>query len=114
VDRAVTAPPATPDERYAALGAVLLGQPGVSQGGRGFGSTALRVHGRIFVMLTDGRLVLKLPARRVDELIASGDGQRFDPGHGRLMKEWLSLEPASGAEWLALAREAMAFVGSRG
>jgi hypothetical protein len=58
-----------------------------------------------------GSFVVKLPKRRVEELEASGAGQRFDPGHGRLMKEWLALEPDSTAAWLALAREALNFVG---
>jgi hypothetical protein len=64
-------------------------------------------------MLVKGRLVVKLPRQRVDALIASGDGARFDPGHGRLMKEWLTVEPASEEEWLPLAREAMEFVASK-
>jgi hypothetical protein len=58
-------------------------------------------------------LVVKLPKARVDALVAAGEGRRFDPGHGRLMKEWLSLEPVSELEWLPLAREAMAFVASK-
>ena len=60
-------------------------------------------------MLVDGRLVLKLPAQRVNALIDSGDGTRFDPGHGRLMKEWVTLSPDVD-DWLPLAREALAFV----
>ena len=33
------------------------------------------------------------------------------PGHGRLMKEWLAVSPKSKLDWLALAKEALAFVG---
>jgi len=51
--------------------------------------------------------------RRVDELLASGDGERFDPGHGGIMKEWFSLNPDSRQGWLPLATEAMEFVVSR-
>ena len=109
----------TPEQRYAAVSKVLLGSPGVTQPSdearakRSFGSTGLRIQNKIFVMLARGRLVLKLPAQRVDALIASGDGERFDPGHGRLMKEWLVLNPASKQEWLPLAQEAMKFVASK-
>jgi hypothetical protein len=75
----------------------------------------LRINDKIFAMLVRGRLVVKLPRQRVDELIASGDGERFDPRHdGRLMKEWLSVEPKSDLEWLRIAREAMDFVESNG
>ena len=88
-------------------GDVTLGSPGK----RGFGSSALQINGKIFAMLTHGRLTVKLPRGRVDELVALGKGERFDPGHGRLMKEWLVVASISQAEWLALAREAKHFVG---
>ena len=93
----------------------LQGAPAVTLGApkRGFGSSALKIDDRIFAMLSSkGQFVLKLPRERVDALVAAGDGERFDPGHGRLMKEWLAVEPTSAQSWLALAREAMAFVGS--
>ena len=61
-------------------------------------------------MLANGELVVKLPKQRVEELIASGTGKRFDPGHGRLMKEWVAIAPAGG-DWAALAEEARQFVG---
>ena len=79
---------------------------------RRFGATALKTGGKIFAMAVKGTLVLKLPASRVDALVAAGLGTRFDPGHGRTMKEWVAL---TGAEegWLPLAREARAFVSSQ-
>ena len=64
-------------------------------------------------MLVGDRLVVKLDRRRVDELIAAGKGERFDPGHGRLMKEWLSVASNSDAVWLGLATESEAFVAKR-
>jgi hypothetical protein len=108
-----------PEQRYASLVEELLSHPDVTQPSdatgsqKGFGASALKVNNKIFAMLVKGRLVVKLPRQRVDALIASGDGERFDPGHGRLMKEWLSLEPTSEQEWLPLATEAMKFVASR-
>ncbi len=66
-------------------------------------------------MLVKDRLVVKLDRRRVDALVAEGRGERFDPGNGRLMKEWLSVaEPASDDAWLDLATESEAFVAKRG
>ncbi len=65
-------------------------------------------------MLIKGKLVVKLPQPRVDALIASDDGERFDPRHdGRLMKEWVTVAPTSEAEWLSLARKALEFVASK-
>jgi hypothetical protein len=63
-------------------------------------------------MVSHGQLVLKLPAGRVAQLIASGAGGTYDAGKGRPMKEWVSLEPARQADWLDLAAEAMEFVRS--
>ncbi|HEX8905131.1 MAG TPA: hypothetical protein VF771_09840 [Longimicrobiaceae bacterium] len=78
--------------------------------GKMMASPGLKVNGKIFAMLSRGRFVAKLPRARVDALVASGAGERFDPGHGRVMKEWVTL--TSGDEdWLALAKEAYRFVG---
>ena len=106
-------PPVTPEERFAAVVAALLTEPGVTppQAGSSFGSNGMKVSGKLFAMLTSGKLVLKLPRARVDALIAAGEGTHFDPRkNGRVMKEWISLESASDEDWLRLAREALAFV----
>ncbi len=81
---------------------------------KGFGSSGLKIHNKIFAMLVKDKLVVKLPKLRVDELIADGYGERFDPHRdGRLMKEWIVLEPTFQEEWLSLAKEAMEFVASQ-
>lgn len=72
----------------------------------------LTVDGKIFAMFVRDRLVVKLPRPRVDALVAAGKAERFDPGHGRLMKEWAACTTKRG--WLALSREAYAFVGATG
>lgn len=112
-------PTVTPEECYAELVEEFLGEPGVTHGSEGtpgnrFGASALKVNNKIFAMLSKGRLVVKLPRQRVDALVAAGEGERFDPGHGRLMKEWLAVEPTSDLEWLPLAHEAMEFAAGRG
>ncbi|MGH2347146.1 MAG: hypothetical protein ACRDG4_18110 [Chloroflexota bacterium] len=113
-------PTLTPEERYATMVEALIGLPEVTHSAdaalarKSFGSTELKVKGKIFAMLNKGRLVVKISRDRVDALVASGDGQRFDPRHdGRLMKEWVVLEPTSHEEWLPLAREAMEFVAAK-
>jgi hypothetical protein len=113
-------PPITPEERFATIVEELLSNPDVtppsdgSQSKKGFGESALRIHNKIFAMLVKGKLVVKLPKARVDALIAEGIGERFDPRHdGRLMKEWLSVEPTSEERWLDLSREAMKFVAAK-
>ncbi len=75
------------EARYAAIVQALCAEPDVASGaGKGFGSGGLMVHGKLFATLRKDELLLKLPAGRVSGLIA-----------------------AEG--WLALAREAQAFVG---
>jgi hypothetical protein len=102
------------EQRYSALEDEFLGRPEVAQEGKGFGSSALKVNGRIFAMLSSaGEFVVKLPRSRVDHLVASGEGERFDPGHGRVMKEWLALHDDSKQDWAALATEALDFVTSK-
>jgi hypothetical protein len=110
-------PPITSEDRYAALVEALRDHTDVTLGAtgkKGFGSSALHVGGKIFAMLTAGTLVVKLPRRRVDVLVAGGDGARFDPRHdGRLMKEWVAISATCEEEWLPLAQEAMEFVAAQ-
>ena len=107
------------EERFARLVDVMLRRSELTYGSAGpgperaFGSTSLKTNGKIFAMLVKDRLVVKLVRRRVDALVASGDGERFDPGHGRLMKEWFALASGSDDDWLALATESEAFVAGR-
>ena len=101
---------AGPERRFAALIDELLGIPRVTPPrGGGFGCGALRVENKIFAMLVRGHLVLKLPRRRVDALIAAGQGTRFDANKGTPMREWLRLESESALPWPPLALEALEF-----
>lgn len=101
-----------PDAQLLALVKAFKQNRQVTYGGKGFGSSALKIKGRIFAMLSSkGQFVVKLPGERVDELVKSGQGAYFDPGHGRLMKEWLVVKRPK-AHWLKLAREACEFVQS--
>ena len=47
-------------------------------GGSGFGRGALRYRRKIVAMFVRGQLVVKLPRQRVDDLVADGQGERFD------------------------------------
>jgi hypothetical protein len=104
----------TPEERYEDLVGEILGVDGVTppDGGGGFGRSGLRYRRKIFAMLVRGSLVVKLPAARIDSLVAAGHGVRFDANKGTPMKEWFSLDPGSVLEWPALAQEALEFARS--
>ncbi len=88
--------------------------PSVTAPLRKFGSSGLRIDNKIFAMISSkGQFVVKLPRERVKDLVASGIGEYFDPGHGRLMKEWLVVATGYDEKWLPLSREAMEFVASQ-
>jgi TfoX/Sxy family transcriptional regulator of competence genes len=105
--------PAPPDERFEGLVATFAGRPGVAlpgaQGRRGFGSSALTARGSIFATLSRDRLIVKLPRARVAELIASGQGEPFDAGKGRPMKEW-PVVAGDDQPWKKLSEKALSFV----
>jgi TfoX/Sxy family transcriptional regulator of competence genes len=109
----------TAEERYESLCRTLLNEPAVTRESditphrTGFGSLALKVDDNIFAMLVKGWLVVKLPQHRVDALVALGEGERYDPGGGRLMKEWVTVGPQAEVQWLDLAREAQEFAARR-
>jgi hypothetical protein len=88
----------------------LLREPDV-EAGTGFGNRpGLTAGSRIFVILRDDELVLKLPGDRCTELVARGYGRPFETG-GREMREWIAVDSSHQAEWPTLTDEALAFVG---
>jgi hypothetical protein len=95
---------------FEAIVARFEGEPEVEQG-TGWGkSPGLRVRRKIFAMLVDGELVVKLPADRCAELVAAGRGRPFRSG-AREMREWVAVGDEHADEWLRLAEDAHAFVG---
>ena len=97
------------DPSFMPVVAAFTDDPDVSRGKMFGSSSVLTVNGRIFAMLVKERFVAKLPRERVDELVSGGSGAYFNPGHGRLMKEWVTVN-AKQAAWVELAREAYRFV----
>ncbi|MGH2489621.1 MAG: MmcQ/YjbR family DNA-binding protein [Candidatus Limnocylindria bacterium] len=91
---------------FAALAETYLALPDVTAGTGFGGSPGLRRHGKIFAMLVRGSLVVKLPRERAEEIVASGDATAFDPGHGRLMREWIEVPVGRADDWAVLVEEA--------
>jgi hypothetical protein len=81
---------------------------------RGFGTGSLFVGKKMFAVLdVSGALVLKLPAPRVQELIAAGVGAPWHPGTGKPLKEYVAIPVERHAKWFRLAKESRAFMASR-
>lgn len=96
------------DTQFDEIAQAFTGAGGVS-GARMFGSLGLKVDGSVFVMVVNGELVAKRPKARADALVSDTRIGRLGPGHGRVMKEWISI-PHGVLPWLDVAREAYEFV----
>ena len=96
------------DPKFAPVMQAFAGIQGVTAG-KLFSSYGLKVKGKIFAMFGREQFVVKLPKERLDGLVSARKGERFDPGHGRLMKEWAAFKTGE-SEWVELAREACDFV----
>ena len=104
-----SSPGSEPELLFEKLSAAFLGDPRITPS-KMFGATGLMVGGKAFSMVYKGNLVIKLPKERVDALVSSGVGERFEPGTGRTMKEWLAVPPSQKSQWLKLSEEAHDFV----
>lgn len=104
---------AAAEERLHAVAAAFAGQPGVEppvRGNRHFGTATLRVHGRIAAFTPGDHLVVKLPAARVAELVATGEGLPF-PEDRPPMREWVAVVSDDPEVWRERVAEALTFVG---
>src|SRR5262245_556093 len=109
-----------PAERLATIVQALRRNAGVTWGPdevqslQRHGSSGSKIGDQISAMPVRGRLPVKLPRQPVDDLVASGAGERFELAGtrriGRPMKARLLVEPTSQEDWLSLARAAMALV----
>ena len=96
------------DARLAVLAEPYLAMPDVDWG-RMFSASGLRVRGKVFGLVNRaGRLMVKIPGQRADELVADSTVQRMVMG-GREMREWVELDYEAGdAAWASLLAEAHA------
>ena len=101
------------DRIFDAIASAFIRDPKVSQV-RMFGSPELKIGGKVFAFLMKGKLVLKLPKEKVNELVAAKEGKHFGhmfaPGNWRPMKEWVEVTSDDQSVWLKLAQEAKEFV----
>jgi hypothetical protein len=70
---------------------------------------SLKTRKKMFAMLSKGNYVVKLPKERVNKLLNSGEGLPYDPGNGRIMKEWVIIPIEHSDKWIEYASEAKAF-----
>jgi len=112
--RAIPADRASSESSFNALVKSFAKDPDVTPpgAGKGFGSRALKVKGKIFAMISSkAEFVVKLPDTRAAELVAAGRAKYFDAGRGKAMKQWAVITGGE-RQWLPLAKEALEFVAS--
>lgn len=103
-------------ELYAELIAHFSDDPDIStpldepRNSASFGAHALKINGRIIAMLSSRQeFVVKLPAKRVEELVAKQAGKNFDSGRGIRMKEWFVAGENDLKVWQNYVEEARSF-----
>ena len=72
----------------------------------GSGAQGIKRDGKMFVMFLKGNILVKVPPKRVSEIIASGDGQAYDPGTGKPMKNRVLIPQAKKDLWIKYSTEA--------
>ena len=93
---------------------VLLAIPGV-KGGKAFGYPAYRVNGKIFCFVVSQAVTIKLPAARVQALIADMPEVAPFEANG-IWREWVALRHADADDYRRhedLFHESLEFVGSQ-
>ena len=102
--------PSNADTPFASIVQKILEERGVTQA-KMFGVSGLKIGRKMFVMWMKGELILKLPKKRVDTLVASKRGKRFYHifDKSRLMKEWVSIGHKNKHNWVKLTQEAKDF-----
>ena len=70
---------------------------------------SLKIRKKMFVMFNKERFIVKLPKERVKDLLNSGEGKPYDPGNGKIMKEWVIIPEEQSDKWISFTSEAMEF-----
>jgi len=79
--------------------------------GRWFGKHCLRVDGKVFAVLREGNLALKLPDQDRARARQAYGARPFDPrGKGHPLKEWIQLPPQEFDTWVRFAGLACEYV----
>ncbi|MBA2254422.1 MAG: hypothetical protein H0W07_04840 [Chloroflexi bacterium] len=98
------------EARFASVAADLVARDEAIEQGRMLHAPGLRTSGKFFAFATPDDIVVKLPAVRVQELIASGAGRPCAIRKGAPMREWVRLTPDSDQACAAYLIEGREFV----
>ena len=93
---------------------LLLGLPGVSVG-KAFGYPAYIASGQVFAFVASASIALKLPEKRIRQLIAKKKSaiKPFEPVAGMIWSEWVAIDRDNAWDYeqdMALFKESARFV----
>ena len=72
----------------------------------GRGAQGIKIGGKLFVMFLKGDLLVKLPEQKVKEIIELGNGEAYDPGTGKPMKNRVLIRARNKNLWIKYSIEA--------
>jgi hypothetical protein len=61
-------------------------------------------------MFGKNTFIVKLPKKRVTELLQSEKELPYDPGNGKIMKEWVIIPESLAEKWITFAQEGKEFL----
>lgn len=99
-----------PADTFAAVRERVLALHPGDEEGRMLHSTGLRTGGKFYAFASGADVIVKVPAARVAELVASGEGSPCETRPGRPMREWVQLPVVDVDSCLTAVLEARAFV----
>ncbi len=76
----------------------------------GKGAQGIKYNNKMFIMFWKGDLVIKLSPERILELIKNGEGQAYDPGTGKPMKDRILIVQAKKSQWISLSEESKQYI----
>jgi len=79
----------------------------------GKGAQGIKLGKKMFAMFYKGELLRKFVPERVAELVASGEGQAFDPGAGAPLADRVLISAARKDAWIALCEESLRYAAAR-
>ena len=79
----------------------------------GKGAQGMKLGKKMFVMFYKGQLLVMLPPERVTELIESGEGEPYDPGTGKPMKNRIIIPDSRKDEWVSFSEESKRYMESQ-
>lgn len=79
----------------------------------GRGAQGIKFGKKMFAMFSKGDLLVQFSPDRVDELVAAGEAQSYDPGTGKPMKDRVLVLASKHDTWIRLCEESKQYVQSK-